>query len=140
MMPDRPFGPANMTPGTLRIVRYAMLVFVLGFGAFAYYQGTHRVPLAPGEQGADPNVLRWVGLGLCAIVVAGITVIRRVREEQTDSAKRSTLALVGSALAEGTALFGAIIMFLGGDVVVWVIGTVLLVSTFTLLPADPEEA
>ena len=140
MIPDRPFGPSNLTPGSLRIVRYAMLVFVLGFGAFAYYQGTHRVPLAAGEEGgADPNLLRWVGLGLCAIVVAGIAVIRRVRE-QADDLRRTTLALVGSSLAEGTALFGAVIMFLGGDVVVWVVGTVLLISTFTLLPADPEQA
>ncbi|HKP76440.1 MAG TPA: hypothetical protein VJT67_13010 [Longimicrobiaceae bacterium] len=121
-------------------MRYAMLVFVLGFGAFAYYQGTHRVPLAPGEEGgSDPNLLRWVGLGLCAIVVAGIAVIRRVRE-QADTAKRSTLALVGSSLAEGSAMFGAVIMFLGGDVVVWVVGTVLLIATFTMLPADPEQA
>ena len=139
MPPDRPFGPAPMNASTLRIVRYAMLVFVLGFGAFAYYQSTQRVPLSPEEGGADPNLLRWVGLGLCAIVVAGITVMRRIRE-QADETKRSTLALVGSALAESAAMFGAVIMFLGGDVVVWVIGTVLLVSTFTLLPADPEQA
>lgn len=140
MIPDRPFGPANMSPANLRIVRYAMLVFVLGFGAFAYYQGSHRLPPSP-EEGptADLGMLRWVGLGLCAAVVVGITVMRRIRE-QADPVRRTTLALVGSSFAEGAAMFGAVIMVLGGDVIVWVVGTVLLLSTFTLLPADPEQA
>jgi hypothetical protein len=129
-----------MTAAMLRIVRYAMLVFVLAFGAFAYYQSTHRVPLE-GDDGTGPNValLRWVGIGLCAAVVIGIALIRRMRE-QTDDAKRITLALVGSALAEGAALFGAVIMVLGGDVIVWVLGVVLLIATFSMLPADPEAS
>jgi hypothetical protein len=36
-------GP-GLTPATLKIVRYAMLVMLLMFGAFGYYQSTHRVP------------------------------------------------------------------------------------------------
>ena len=140
MIPGRPFGPSNMSSATLRIVRYAMLVFVLVFGAFAYYQGTHRLPPSPDEApGADPSLFRWVGLGLSAAVVVAISVMRRI-SEQADQVKRNTLALVGSAAAEGTAMFGAVIMVLGGDVIVWVVGTVLLLSTFTLLPADPGQA
>jgi hypothetical protein len=97
-------------------------------------------PPSPEEgPGADPSLLRWVGLGMCAAVVVAISVMRRIRE-QADPVRRSTLALVGSAFAEGTAMFGGVIMVLGGDVIVWVVGTVLLLSTFTLLPADPEQA
>lgn len=138
MIPDRPFGPPPLTAAALRIVRYAMLVFVLAFGAFAYYQSTHRAPPAPGEGGPNLGLLRWVGLGLCAAVVGGIAVIRRIREG-ADPVARVTLALVGSALAEGAGMFGAVYMLLGGDITVYVVAVVLFLSTWTLLPADPGE-
>lgn len=126
-----------MTPATLRIVRYAMLAMMLGFGAFAYYQSQHPVPLAPGEQSPDLSLLRWVGLGLCAATIVGVAVMRQLRE-RADPAARPTFGLTGSALAEGTAMYGAVYMFLGGDIVIFLGGLVLFLATWSLLPADSE--
>ena len=129
-------GRPGMTPATLRIVRYAMLAMLLGFGALAYYQSTHGEP--PGEgDGADLGMLRLVGFGLCAGVIVGITLMRRLRE-RAEAAARPTFGLIGSALGESAALFGGVYMFLGGDVTVYVLGLVLFLATWTLLPTDSE--
>jgi hypothetical protein len=135
-MVDPITGRPGMTPASLRIVRYAMLVGILLFGALAYYQASNRVPM-PGEEGADVSMLRWVGLGLCAAAMVGIFVLRGVRE-RAEAAARPTFGLIGSALAEGAALLGAVIVFLGGDPVVYALGVVLFLATWTLLPADSE--
>jgi hypothetical protein len=129
------FTRPGLTPATLKIVRYAMLVPVLLFGAVAYYQPAQRVP---GDEGADVSMLRWVGLGLCAAAIVGISVIRGVRE-RADVAARPTYGMIGTAMAEGAAMFGAVIMFLGGDITVYAFGVVLLLATWTLLPADSES-
>jgi len=126
-----------MTPATLRIVRYAMLAMMLGFGAFAYYRSQHPAPPAPGGQSPDLSLLRWVGLGLCTATIVGVAVMRQLRE-RADPAARPTFGLAGSALAEGTAMYGAIYMILGGDVVVYLGGLVLFLATWSLLPADSE--
>jgi hypothetical protein len=131
------FGPPTMTPAVLRLVRYAMLAGLLLFGAFAYYQSQHRVadPDSPTNLGA----LQTVGFGLCALAIVGIAVLRQVRE-RSDPAAHGTLGLIGSALAEAAALFGAVFMVLGGSIPVYAIGLVIFISTWTLLPADFEDA
>ncbi|MFL5384507.1 MAG: hypothetical protein ACJ8GN_18455 [Longimicrobiaceae bacterium] len=126
-------GQPGMTATSLRAVRYAMLVLLLGFGAFAYYQSQHVVP--DPENPTDMSAIKWVGYGLCALVIVAIAVIRRIRESAAEST-RPTLGLIGSAFAEGAALLGAVYMFLGGDISVYAIALVLFLSTWTLLPAD----
>jgi len=128
-------GQPGMTPTSLRVVRYAMLVMLLGFGAFAYSQSQQAVP--DPESLTNLSAIKWVGLGLCAVVIVGIAVMRRIRERM-DASRRPTLGLIGSALAEGAALLGAVYMILGGDITVYAIALVLFLSTWTLLPADPE--
>jgi hypothetical protein len=133
-------GRPGMTPASLRIVRYAMLMVVLLFGAFAYYQSTHTVPLpVPGEDGADVPTLRWVGFALGAGVIVGIAVMRQLRE-RADVSARPTFGLIGSAMGESVAVFGAVIMLLGGDIAVYALGVLLFLATWTLLPADSESA
>jgi hypothetical protein len=135
-MADPVFTRPGLTPATLKIVRYAMLVPVLLFGAVAYYQPAQRVP---GDEGADVSMLRWVGLGLCAAVIAGIFVMRGARE-RAELSGGPTFGMIGSALAEGAAMFGAVIMFLGGDISIYALGVVLFLATWTLLPADSEAS
>jgi hypothetical protein len=124
-----------MTATSLRVVRYAMLVMLLVFGVFAYTQSQNAVPDA--ESTRNLPAIKWVGYGLCAAVIVGIAVIRRVRE-RTAVPGRPTLGLIGSALAEGAALLGAVYMLQGGDISVYAVALVLFLSTWTLLPADPE--
>src|SRR4051794_25080616 len=97
-----PFSPQpGLTATSLRIVRYAMLVLLLGFGAFAYYQSQHVVP--DPETPTNLSMIKWVGYGLCAAAVVGIAVLRQARE-RSEVPARLTLGLVGSAFAEGAAL------------------------------------
>jgi len=125
----------GMTSTSLRIVRYAMLVLLLGFGAFAYYQSQHVV--RDPESLTNLSAIRWVGYGLCAAAVVGIAVLRQIRERASE-AVRPTLGLLGSAFAEGAALLGAVYMILGGEISVYAIALVVFLSTWTLLPADSE--
>lgn len=128
-------GP-GLTPPVLRLMRYAMLALLLLFGTFTYYQSQSRTP----EDGAaDLSMLRWVGYGLCVVAIVGMAVLRQVRERAEGPAV-STLGLVGSALAEAAALFGAIYMLLGGDISIYALGLVLFLATWTVLPADTEGA
>jgi cytochrome c oxidase assembly factor CtaG len=131
------FGPPTLTPTALRLVRYAMLAGLLLFGAIAYSQSLHRTP--------DPDSLTnltqlgWVGYGMCALAIVGTAVIRQVRERASEAA-RPTLSIVGSALAEAAALFGAVYMLLGGSIGIYALGLVLFLATWTLLPADPDAS
>lgn len=125
-------GQPGVTPTSLRIVRYAMLAGVLLFGAFAYYQSTQRPP-----EDAIENLeyLGWVGYGLCALTIVVVAVLRQVRERASEDT-RPTLGMVGSALAEGAAMFGGVFMILGGGIGIYALGLVLFLSTWSLLPAD----
>jgi cytochrome c oxidase assembly factor CtaG len=136
-MVNSAFARPGLTPASLRIVRYAMLALLLLFGAFAYYQSIHRTP--DPESTTDLSLLQWVGYGLCALTIVGVAVIRQVRERASEAA-RPTLGMVGSALAEGAAMFGAVFMVLGGGIGVYALGLVLFLATWTLLPADSETA
>ncbi|HEV7587723.1 MAG TPA: hypothetical protein VGO40_06300 [Longimicrobium sp.] len=117
-------------------MRYAMLAMLLLFGAFAYYQSTHRVPEP--DSPTNLSMLQYVGWGLCVMAMVGIAVLRQVRE-RSDAATQPTLGLVGSALAEAAAMFGGVYMVLGGGMPVYALGLVLFLATWTLLPADSDE-
>jgi len=125
-----------MSPAMLRLVRYAMLVLLLLFGAFAYYQSTHRAP--DPEAMTNLPVLQWVGYGMCVMAMVGMAVLRQVRE-RADEARRPTLGLIGSALAEAAALFGGVYMILGGSITVYALALIVFLATWTILPADSAE-
>jgi FtsH-binding integral membrane protein len=130
-------GTPGLTGPVLKVIRYAMLAFLLLFGAFGYYQSTHRTPDPDG--GANLSRIRWVGYGMCVVAMLGIAFFRRVRE-RSPVAGRATIGLAGSALAEGAALLGAVYMVLGGGIDVYALGLVLFLATWTLLPADSEAS
>jgi hypothetical protein len=136
-MVNSAFARPGLTPTSLRIVRYAMLALLLLFGAFAYYQSLHRTP--DPDNPTNLTYIGWVGYGLCALAIVGLAVIRQVRERASEAA-RPTLGMVGSALAEAAAMFGAVYMVLGGGIGVYALGLVLFLATWTLLPADSETA
>lgn len=127
-------GRPGLSGPKLRVVRYAMLVMLVGFGALAYYQPQGP---APGDDGADLAMLRYAGFALCAGALVAIAVMRGIRA-RAEPAARPTYGLIGSAVSEGAALFGAVYMFLGGDPLPFGIGILIFLASWTLLPADPE--
>jgi peptidoglycan/LPS O-acetylase OafA/YrhL len=130
-MPDPTFsGRPQLTADKLRIVRYSMLVLLLGIGAFAYYKPQ------PGD-GANLGALRLVGFAMCAGALVAIAVMRGLRAKAQPAA-RPSFGLIGSAVSEGAALFGAVYMLLGGDPLPYGIGMLIFLASWLLLPADPE--
>jgi FtsH-binding integral membrane protein len=130
-------GPNQMTQMKLRIIRYAMLAFILGFGGFAYWTSTHRTE-APNPE-TNIAMIRWLGFGMLVAAVFAVVFFRSMRAK-AEGAQRLTWSLIGSAMAEGTALFGAVIMFLGGDIWVYALALLLFLGTWGALPDDPDVA
>ncbi|HSU16990.1 hypothetical protein [Longimicrobium sp.] len=129
------FAGPNLTAGKLKLVRYAMFAGLLLFGGIAYWQSTHRTePLNP-ETPLD--ALRWVGYGLCVLAIVGMAAFRGIRA-RAQGAARQTWSLIGSALAEGAALFGAVYILLGGQPWVYALGLAIFLATWAVLPADPD--
>jgi O-antigen/teichoic acid export membrane protein len=126
-------GPTNLTATTLKLVRYAMLTALLLFGGIAYWQSTNRTePLPPPD-----DALRLVGYALCVAAIVAMAVIRGIRA-RAEGAARLTWSLVGSAFAEGAALFGAVYVFLGGQPWIYALGLAIFIATWAVLPADPD--
>jgi hypothetical protein len=48
-------------------------------------------------------------------------------------------SLIGSALAEGSALLGAVFMMMGGEPWIYVLGLLIFLGSWGLLPADPAQ-
>ncbi|MBV9109602.1 MAG: hypothetical protein JO306_09370 [Gemmatimonadetes bacterium] len=126
-------APTQMKPQALKIVRYAMFVFLVVFGAIGYMQGSKRTDTNPDQL----QTMRWVGYAFCAAMVLAIGFVRGMRAKAPAQA-RTTLSLVGSAIGEATALFGAVIMLLGGEPWIYAFGLMLFLLTWAILPADPE--
>jgi hypothetical protein len=124
-----------MPAPVLRLVRYAMLAMLVLFGAVAYTQGSQR---DPADSPSDLGSIRLLGFVMCGVALAGTLVLRGVRA-RAPLERRTTFSLVGSALAEGSALLGAVYMLMGGEATVFALGLVMFLATWTMLPADPEE-
>jgi hypothetical protein len=127
----------NLSGNTLKIVRYAMFVMLLIFGGIAYTQASHRTP--DPDALASAATLTYVGYALCAGALVALGVIRGIRA-RAEVRQRMTFGLVGSAIAEGVALFGAVIMFMGGQPWVWLAGLLVFLLSWAVLPADPDAA
>ena len=126
-------APTQMKPQALKVVRYAMFVFLLVFGAVAHMQGSKRAETNPDQL----QTMRWVGYGFCVAITFAIAFVRGMRAK-TPPQGRTTLSLVGSALGEGAALFGAVIMLTGGEPWIYLFGLTLFLLTWAILPADPD--
>jgi len=118
-------------PGaSLRIVRLALLSGVLLFGVVIAYLSKG------GEITPDPAlgpVFRIVFLALAVMCVVAIFVIRGVMG-RVDADRRGQLALVGWALAEGSAILGGVCWLIAGQRTLYFAGVALLVAAILLLP------
>jgi FtsH-binding integral membrane protein len=125
-----------MNPSVLRLVRYAMLTGVVGFGGFAWYHSHLEAGYV--QPTADLSVIRIAAYVLCAVALAGMFVLKGVRA-RADAEKRTTFALVGSALGEAAGFMGAVYMMMGGEMAPFILALVVFLASWTLLPADPDE-
>jgi hypothetical protein len=124
----------NTTGPGLRQTRRAMLACLLVLGAAVYFVSIS----SPGEKGTmDLWPLRWVGYGLCLLVIVVVARLRRVRQRAPEAA-RPRLSKIGSLSAEVAVMFGGVIIMLGGEPWIYAVGLLILLGTWRLLPADPQ--
>lgn len=116
---------------TLALVRIALLLGVLTFGAVTYYvqRGADWRPAAPEALSS----LRLAMLSTWVVVVLLLLVVRARFSRLTESAGRSVL-IIAWAIGEGAALFGGVYYFLSGDTQWFIIGLFLMLASFILFP------
>jgi hypothetical protein len=120
-----------------RLIRLALLVGVLVFGMVAWYVSSGRSDVSFSAESL--TVFRLVFFALAITTLAGLIVVRSVQAKAADFERRASLAVIGWALAEGLALFGAVAFFLSGSASLYLLGLGVLVVALLVIPA-PEQA
>ena len=123
--------PREVSPASLAVVRLAILAAVLFFGAAAWW--VHRTPGRVPDPAPDVDVLRLAGLALWVLAASGVLVVRG-RWLRATGPERARLSIVGWALGEIPALWGAAYYFLTGDALRYLTGVLFLALVFLLFP------
>ncbi len=124
-----------LTPAAFTIIRLSLLAGVLLLGGIAWYL-TASGQVAPALDDETAALLRYVFLGLLATAAVGIALVRpRARQAETLQ-QRVRFSIIGYALAEAAALFGAVYLFLTGAATLYLLGLLLFLAAFLLFPAD----
>lgn len=121
---------------TLSIIRVAMLGGVVILGAVALYiskQGAIE-PLSESVL----STIRTVFILVLAATAVAMFYFRRKRMALARDDDPTTLNIVGWALGESTALFGAVILFLSGDLTYFLVGVVMMLVAFVFFPIPQE--
>ena len=105
-------------------------------GAIALYM-TKQGVVQPLDEGAL-STLRTVFVLILAGTAIGMFYFRRKRLALSPEDDPTTLNIVGWALGESTALFGAVILFLSGDLTYFLVGVVMMLVAFVFFPIPQE--
>lgn len=116
---------------SLAIIRLALLIGVLMFGAVTYY-----IQRSGEWRAAEPEALATLRVALLAtwvVAVLLLLVLRARLSRLVEPAGRSML-IVAWAIGEGAALFGGVYYFLSGDGQWFIIGLFIMLASFILFP------
>jgi FtsH-binding integral membrane protein len=119
-----------MTPALT--IRFAMLLGVLLFGAVVYV--TRLSPDAPTLTPEKLRSLRLIGQVLWVVAVGGGVFALQQFQRAESRGQRQTFAIIGWALGEMVALYGAVVWFLGGSPGWYIPGLVFFLITFLVFP------
>lgn len=136
-MTPSPGSPRSATPKTLAVIRLAILLGVVLFGAVVWLlqrQPDWTPAMAPGTE-----VLTYVGLGVWGAAAVGLLLLRVRWNRETAPEKRAQLVIVGWALGEAPALWGGVVYFLTGDAQRFFTGFLFLIVAFLLFPIPRKE-
>lgn len=120
------------TATKLLLIRTAMLLGVLLFGAVTWY--LQRQGSLETIEAGQTRLLTYVFMALVATALATLFALRARLASARDAARQFTLYIAGYAVAEGAALFGGVIWFIGGAREWYIAGLVLMVVAFQILP------
>jgi hypothetical protein len=122
----------------LLVIRTALLGGLLLFGAITWYMaGRGSTPMATPEQ---TRLYGFIFVALAASAVVGMIVMRTRLEKAADAKQLMSLYIIGYALAEGAALFGGVVWFIGGPREWYIAGLIVVVAGYQILPVRRESA
>ncbi|MES2357441.1 MAG: hypothetical protein V4529_03775 [Gemmatimonadota bacterium] len=120
---------ANPRPQPLQLIRLFLMAGVLMFGAVILV--VHRQP--NWTPGTLPDAADYALVADAILAVSIAAVLKgRVRREP-DQQRRASMLLVGWAVGESAALFGAVIFYVTGQIQWYGLGLLAMVSAFVML-------
>ncbi|HEX5633465.1 MAG TPA: hypothetical protein VFX50_09560 [Gemmatimonadales bacterium] len=122
-------GSAGMA--RLAVIRIAMLAGVLTFGGVAFFvrRGANPPALA-----ADTSVLQLAGSLIWAVAIIGVLVLFMLLRGRDTPERRASFSIIGWALGEAVALYGAVFLYLTGDAQWFLMGLTAQLLTFFIFP------
>jgi hypothetical protein len=124
--------PAAPRPAALAVVRLAILLGVLGFGAVVWH--LQRQPGWSPDPAVSRDTLSYVSLAVWVLAGGGVLLLRSVQRRQADPQRARSLSIVGWALGEIPALWGGVYYLLTGDPQRYFTGLIFLALVFLLFP------
>lgn len=124
-------------PSALPMIRIALLTGVLAFGAVTWWMQRQSGWTPPNPNAAA--ALRPIGLALWGLAIAGVVVMWVVMGRARDEVRRRSLTPAAWAMGEVPALFGAVLWFLTGDAMSFLMGLAWMLGVFVLFPATPRR-
>lgn len=117
----------------LLLIRIALLSGVLLFGAVVYFQQRNgaTVSMQPGQAEA----LVWAARVLWGVAIAGTIGVWQMRQRAATRPQVQQWSIIGYALGEMVALFGAVVWYLTGTPSWYLPGVLFLAITFLVFPA-----
>jgi hypothetical protein len=126
-------GPsAQISPLALAVIRIAILAGILLFGAVIWF--LHRQPGWSPMRPEALRTLRGAALLVCGAMLAVTMALRVAHGRATTVVGGARLAILGWALAEIPALLGGVYYYLSNDPRLYVLGIVILLAAFIILP------
>nr|MCU0622745.1 hypothetical protein [Gemmatimonadaceae bacterium] len=107
----------------LAVIRLAMSAGVLTFGAMAWFVSRSR----PLDTAPPPQALTWAAWGVWGLALAALTAWRLLRAQKIERGD-STSLIVGWAIGEVPALFGAAYLILTGQPTLLLAGFVIFAA------------
>jgi hypothetical protein len=113
------------------IIRIALAMGVLTFGGVVYAMQAQGMLPAPAPE--QTTMLRYAAYGVWGVVLAAMVILRSTQERRIERGEPMPL-LIGWALGEAAAIFGAAYWFLTGTPSLYFGGLAVFAAAFVLFP------
>lgn len=128
----------QVTPQALRIIRFALLGGLLIFGAVAFYMANEAGMGATGDEEFFSTL--FIAFFVLAAAEGGVMYFIHRRWKQAETfQQKANFSIIGWALGEGLALFGGVILLLGGSTLPFLCGLVFFGVAWMLFPVHDED-
>ncbi len=127
----------NLNARTLGILRLALLLGILTIGGVFWFLASSGQAEGALDEAAF-EVMQLVFVALLAAEGAALYVIKKKWEAAPTLQAKATFNIIGWALGEGLALFGAVMILLSGGQVLFYLGGLLFFALAWLMFPIPE--